>query len=106
MPRLTHSAAILLLAAWLATPAAAQIKAPGEEGSRNVHVYSHVPLGKAYTIGDIEVEQELSRPYAYVMRTFGEAGFDLLDMKDLRHARTLYQDRKSTRLNSSHVAIP
>ncbi|MBI4421768.1 MAG: hypothetical protein HY560_13160 [Gemmatimonadetes bacterium] len=72
---------------------AAQIKAPGEEGSRNVHVFSHIPLGKSYTIGDIEVEQELSRPYAYVMRTFGEAGFDIIHMKDPQRAGLLYRWR-------------
>jgi hypothetical protein len=93
MSRLSHYASLLTLAGALAAPAAAQIKAPGEEGSRNVHVYSHVPLGKAYTIGDIEVEQELSRPYAYVMRTFGDAGFDLLNMKDPRRAEVMYRFR-------------
>jgi len=46
MSRLSHYASLLTLAGALAAPAAAQIKAPGEEGSRNVHVYSHVPLGK------------------------------------------------------------
>ena len=93
MTRLRHYASILIPVFALAAPAGAQIKAPGEEGSRNVHVYSHVPLGKAYTIGDIEVEQELSRPYAYVMRTFGEAGFDLLNMKDPRRADVMYRFR-------------
>src|SRR6202008_863582 len=45
---------------------------PGEQGSRNIHVTSHVPLGAARTVGDIEIEQELSRPYVYVSRMSGD----------------------------------
>jgi hypothetical protein len=82
-----------ILAITCVVPAAAQIKAPGDEGSRNIHVQSHVPLGKGYTIGDIEIEQELSRPYAYVLRTFGEAGVDIIDIKNPARARTVYQWR-------------
>src|SRR5262250_1332540 len=37
-----------------------------EKGSSNVHVLSHVPLGWKLTTADIEIEQELSRPYIYV----------------------------------------
>src|SRR5262245_24961537 len=90
---LIHYAVSLTLAGALAGTAAAQIKAPGEEGSRNVHVNAHIPLGKAYTIGDVEVEQDLSRPYAYVMRTFGDAGFDIIDIKDPKRSRLAYQFR-------------
>ena len=93
MRRLIQFAVTWSLASAVATTAAAQIKAPGEEGSRNVHVNAHIPLGKAYTIGDVEVEQELSRPYAYVMRTFGDAGFDIIDLKDPKRARLAYQFR-------------
>jgi len=80
-PRVGTALALALLPL-APTSAAAQIKAPGAEGSRNVHVMSHVPLGKSYTIGDIKLEQELARPYAYVMRTFGQAGFDLISLKN------------------------
>jgi len=84
--------ALTLLAAPVAQ-APAQIKAPGEEGSRNVHIQSHIPLGRSYTIGDIEIEQELSRPYVYVMRTFGQAGFDLISSKNPERAQLLYRWR-------------
>ena len=50
------------------TPAYAQYPAPGQNFSPNVHLVSHVPLAGAQKISDIEVEQELSRPYAYLSR--------------------------------------
>src|SRR6266480_4366587 len=52
---------VVLVLALFAAPAAAQIKAPGEETSRNVHLISHIPLGEMFTTG--EIEQELARPY-------------------------------------------
>src|SRR6185503_14855718 len=41
---------------------------PGEQGSRNIHVIGHLPLtvSSPYNIADIEIEQELSRPYIYI----------------------------------------
>ena len=44
---------------------------PGQQGSANIEVMSHVPLGRMFTVGDIEAEQELSRPYVYVPRMQG-----------------------------------
>ena len=64
-----------------ATPAFGQAP-PGENGSRNVKVISHLPLGRLFSTTDIEIEQELSRPYVYVTRRFEESGFDLLNIKD------------------------
>src|SRR6185503_459965 len=37
---------------------------PGTQGSRNIKLMSHIPLGRIFTVTDVEVEQELSRPYA------------------------------------------
>src|SRR2546428_7759874 len=54
------------------------IRPPGTEGSSNVHIMSHIPLpgggnqgvpnlgGIEIRTADVEIEQELSRPYAYV----------------------------------------
>jgi hypothetical protein len=61
-----------------------------EKGSANVKVLSHIPLGWQYTIADIEIEQELSRPYAYVQRDFGEAGFQIISLKDPTQAKVIY----------------
>ena len=66
---------------------------PGEEGSSNIHVLSHIPLGRIFTVGDIEIEQELSRPYAYVPRLHGttaSAGFDIISVKDPANAKVIY----------------
>src|SRR5439155_25460448 len=37
-------------------------------GSSNIHVVGHLPLGYYRTTADIEMEQELSRPYVYLPR--------------------------------------
>src|SRR5438270_10078940 len=66
---------------------------PGGQGSSNVHVLSHVPLGRLFTVGDIEAEQELSRPYVYVPRMQGtthSTGFTVVSVKDPRHAKAIY----------------
>jgi len=96
------AAAALLLS--LVTGAAAQSPGPGggdaqqaplptPRGSENIEVLGHVPLGAGLTISDIEVEQELSRPFAYVSRMFGEAGFDVIDLADPDHPRVLHSWR-------------
>ena len=66
---------------------------PGEQGSRNVHLLSHVPLGGSLTVGDIEAEQELARPYVYLGRMHGathDAGFSIVSVKDPARAKVLY----------------
>src|SRR3977135_3171925 len=55
--------------------------APGEQGSRNIKVLAHIPLGGPASVGDIEIEQELSRPYVYLSRLSGyshDIGFVLI----------------------------
>ncbi len=75
----------------LAPPAFSQ-EAPGEESSRNVHVLAHIPLeGKPYTTSDVELEQELSRPYAYVSHNYEGAGFFIIDLKEPSDAKVLYR---------------
>ena len=51
-------------------PSQAQDKAWNalERGSDNITVEGHIPLGGPLNTMDMEVEQELSRPYAYVSR--------------------------------------
>ncbi len=58
---------LVVLGTLLAHPVSAQYP-PGEQGSTNLHVVSHVPLGGEFRVTDIEIEQELSRPFAYVSR--------------------------------------
>ena len=63
---------------------------PGEQGSRNVTVVSHIPLAGELQVEDVEVEQELSRPYAYVTRSQRWGGFHIIDLRNPRQARVLY----------------
>jgi len=62
---------------------------PGQRGSANIKVMSHIPLGAAGTISDIEIEQEMSRPYAYVARRNGPIGFDVIDLSDPDNAKVI-----------------
>ena len=73
---------------------------PGKQGSSNIHVVSHVPLGRLFTVGDIEMEQELSRPYVYVSRLSAlphEIGFNVISLKDPNHATVIYDWRIENR---------
>ena len=85
----SHSPAVLLLAVFLlplCVVDAVNGQAPPPDGkaersSQNMHVQSHVPLGGAFTTADIEIEQELSRPYVYVSRMLVH-GFDIIELDD------------------------
>ena len=58
--------------------------APGQEGTPNLHVTAHVPLGGDLRVTDIEIEQELSRPFVYVSRGVSRpAGFTIISIKDM-----------------------
>ena len=61
-------------------------------GSANIEIAAHVMLpGAPFSTSDIEIEQELSRPYAYVDRRPG--GFDIVSLKDLAGAKIIYSWR-------------
>jgi len=57
-------------------------------GSDNIEVVSHLPLGAPGSVSDIEIEQEMSRPFVYLGReVFGEIsgmerGMDIIDVSD------------------------
>ncbi|HEX7117727.1 MAG TPA: hypothetical protein VF212_03010 [Longimicrobiales bacterium] len=72
--------------------AAAQQRPAGEEGSRNIEVLAHIPLGAPLSVSDVELEQEISRPFAYVGRMFVH-GFDIIDLRDPENASVLYRWR-------------
>src|SRR5262249_42899370 len=73
----------------IARPGLAQHPA-GHDGSGNVSVIAHIPLGGLFTVGDIEIEQELSRPYAYVARMHPGGGLTIIDLRRPPDARILY----------------
>src|SRR5688572_30779683 len=70
-------------------------KPPGEQFSKNMKLISHLPLAGPLEVLDIEVEQELSRPYAYVSRASlnrekrSPAGFQIIDMRKLDDPKVL-----------------
>jgi hypothetical protein len=63
---------------------------PGEHFSRNVRLLSHIPLADTLKVADIELEQDLSRPYAYVSRMRGPHGFQIIELKDPAKPKLLH----------------
>ena len=66
---------------------------PGERGSENITVVSHLPLGMPGSVSDVEVEQDPDRPYAYVARRVHEKGFDVIDLRVPERARVIHRWR-------------
>ena len=72
---------------------------PGEQGSTNVKIVGHLPLRVSgpFNTSDIEMEQELSRPYVYVDHANeaalpnGRIGFDIISIKDPSKPRVIYE---------------
>ena len=62
-------------------------------GSNNVHLLSHVPLGGYFRVADADLEQEMSRPYAYVGQIRDRPGFAIIDIKDPANPKVLYRWR-------------
>jgi hypothetical protein len=80
-----------------APPAVAQV-IPGQKvgGTPNIHVVAHVPIRGFLQVGDIDVEQEMSRPFVYISRLrliTNEAGFTIVNIKDPSKAEVLYNWR-------------
>ncbi len=84
---------LLTLAVLVAVPSAALAQRTGWAmpdqqggakigGSPNIDVQSHLPLGGFFRVTDIEMEQELSRPYVYVAQSRERAGFSIIDISD------------------------
>ena len=66
-------------------------------GSDNIEVIGHIPLGPRLSVADMELEQELDRPYAYVARmVYGDAGprgTDIVDLSDPSNLKVIYRWR-------------
>jgi len=63
---------------------------PGQQRSDNVRLVSHLPLAGEMKVSDIEIEQELSRPFVYLSRGPDPIGFDVVSLKDPMRARRIY----------------
>jgi hypothetical protein len=70
---------------------------PLQRGSDNIEVLGHLPLGPRLSVADMDIEQELSRPYAYVARmvyaTDGPRGTDIISLEDPENPELLYEWR-------------
>ena len=90
-----RNTAILLLAL-VPTSAAAQWT-PEKPGSGNITVLGHIELGPRLSVADMDLEQELHRPYAYVSRMVygdeGPKGTDIIDISDPAQPRIIHQWR-------------
>jgi hypothetical protein len=94
---------VVSLACFISSPVLAQ-HPPGKASSSNVKLIAHVPLAGWIAVSDIEIEQELSRPYAYVAvdmhgKEGDPTGIDIISLKDLSHARVI----KSLRLSDPEL---
>lgn len=97
---------VLLAGATLAAPEVVDGQhPPGRHYSPNMHLIGHLPLAGPYEVSDIEIEQEVSRPYAYVSRMGASyvatrlpgaggrpahAGFQIIDLRDPSQPRLLH----------------
>ncbi|MGA7305746.1 MAG: hypothetical protein WBW88_12780 [Rhodothermales bacterium] len=66
---------------------------PLEPGSDNITVVGHLPLGPRLSVADMDMEQDLDRPYVYVSRMVygdaGDKGTDIISIADPTHPKLL-----------------
>lgn len=80
------------------TPLTAQFNAESR-GSDNIKVVSHLPIGAPGSVSDIEIEQDLNRPFAYIGREVlgrsegGERGVDVVDIADPSNPKVIHRWR-------------
>ncbi len=87
---------LIVLVTLSATQAIAQWT-PEKPGSDNMTVLGHIPLGPEMSVADLDLEQEMSRPYAYVSRMVyykeGPKGTDIIDLSDPSNPHVIYRWR-------------
>jgi hypothetical protein len=82
-----------------AAPVAAQAVpwSPLQRGSDNIEVLGHIPLGPRLSVADMELEQEMHRPFAYVARMqygpVGPKGLDIINLEDPENPELIYEWR-------------
>src|SRR5689334_7647914 len=86
---LNKSGAVLAILFFSASALLGQYPA-GQNFSPNVKLVSHVPLAGAVKVSDLEVGQELKRPYGYRSRGPAPIGKDIVRMKDPTRSRRIY----------------
>ena len=92
-------AAVVLTSTVVVSPGAAQNVpwSPLKRGSDNMEVLGHLPLGPRLSVADMDVEQEMHRPFAYVARMVygfeGPRGTDIISIEDPERPKLLYEWR-------------
>jgi hypothetical protein len=66
---------------------------PGHQGSPNIKVLSHLPLGGYLHVAEIDVEEELARPYVYVAKRFHPTGVDIIQIADPTKPKVIWEWR-------------
>jgi hypothetical protein len=70
-----------------------------KRGSDNIEVVSHLPLGAPGSVSDIEVEQDMDRPFVYIGREVlgqsegGDRGIDVIDIADPSDPKVIHRWR-------------
>ncbi len=96
MKRTTTFLLAMVIVAFAFKPAAAQWTAQ-DRGSDNIEVIGHIPLGPSLSVADMDLEQEVNRPYAYVARMHyaeaGAKGMDIVSLADPSNPHVIYRWR-------------
>lgn len=96
MKRTTTVLVAMMIVAFAFRPASAQWTAQ-DRGSDNIEVIGHIPLGPSLSVADMDLEQEMSRPYAYVARMHyaeaGAKGLDIVSLADPSNPHVIYRWR-------------
>ena len=66
---------------------------PGLNKSPNVQLVSHIPLGGFLHVAEIEIEEEMARPYVYIAKRFHPTGLDIISIKDEKKPKVVYSWR-------------
>ncbi len=89
----TFSILLLFVLTAGATPKVFSQGTPLQRGSDNISVEGHLPLGGPESVADIELEQDLDRPFAYVARARYrgnyDRGMDIIDLSDPSNPKRL-----------------
>ena len=96
MKRTTTILLAMIIVAFAYNPASAQ-NTVTKRGSDNMEVLGHLPLGPRLSVSDMDLEQEMSRPYAYISRMkyaeAGPRGTDIVDLSDPANPKVIYRWR-------------
>jgi hypothetical protein len=86
-PKAMKHVILIILLGLMAPGAMAQTA--DKPGSDNIKVQGHLPLGAPESVADVELEQDMNRPFAYVAkaryRDNYPRGMDIIDISDPAH---------------------